>query len=111
MKEFLVNISGVQPNKIQAESKVFSKTVVAAARLPLYSFDETHPFSETRIIIDGDDNGIKTLDSNIYGSIIQKWKKSDDMQFVSEIANYEGDGVTKTFEIVKPKALKLQHWS
>ncbi len=90
---------------------MFSKTVVAAARLPLYSFDETHPFSETRIIIYGDDNGTKSLDSNIYGSIIQKWKKSDDMQFFGDIANYEGDSITKTFKIVKPMALNLQHWS
>ena len=36
--------------------------------------------------------------------------KSNDMMFLGDAANYEGDGVTKSFQIVKPMTLKLQHW-
>jgi hypothetical protein len=107
---FLKKISGFSQNQYQSKDNIFTKAVVAAARLPIYSFDEIHPFSRTRIIISADDHGRELLDSSIYGSITHRWLKAEDIEFFGHTENYEGDGVTRSFRIVQPKTLGLQHW-
>jgi hypothetical protein len=110
LARFVNKISGVTQNSHQSRDHIFTKAVVAAARLPIYSFDEVHPFTRTRIIISADDRARDLLDSSIYGSIMHKWVKVEDIEFLGHIGNYEGDGVTRSFRIVQPKALGLQHW-
>ncbi|SEM66999.1 hypothetical protein SAMN04489760_13221 [Syntrophus gentianae] len=110
LAKFIYRYSGATQKDNQAKEDIFTKAVVAAARLPIYSFDETHPFSTTRIIISADEHGHNLLNSGIYGSLTYRWLKSVDMEFFGTSENYEGDGVTKTFQIVNPKRLGLQHW-
>jgi hypothetical protein len=110
LARFVKKVTDVSQNGNQIRSDTFAKVVIAAARLPIYSFDDIHPFSETRIIINADEHGPELLNSNIYGSITQRWANSKDMQFLGDTGNYEGDGVTGTFKIVKPTTLGLQHW-
>jgi hypothetical protein len=110
LSKFLKNVRAVSTSENQTKNNIFSKAIIAAARLPIYSFDEKHPFSETRIILNADEHGHKLLDSKIYGSITHRWLKSNDMMFLGDTASYEGDGVTKSFQLVKPKTLGLQHW-
>lgn len=110
LSKFLKNVKSVSPSENKNKSNIFSKAIIAAARLPVYSFDENHPFSETRIIVNTDEPGRKLLDSKIYGSITHRWMKSNDMMFLGDAANYEGDGITKSFQIVKPMTLRLHHW-
>lgn len=107
---FIREVTDVQTQGSANESKPFSKAVIAAARLPLYSFDDTHPFSETRLIIKVDEDARQALDSGIYGSLSHKWTSSDDARFGNHAGEYEGDGVTRQFKLVQPKAINLQHW-
>lgn len=71
LNKFLKTLSNIDPTENIKECEVFSKAVIVASRLPIYSFDDNHPFLETKIIIDGAENGENVLDSNIYGSIIK----------------------------------------
>ena len=107
---FLKRVRSLSTSEYQTKRNNFSKTVIAAARLPIYNFDENHPFSKTRVIIKADEQGHKQLDSKIYGSLTDRWLKSNDMIFLGNSASYEGDGVTTSFELVKPKTIGLQHW-
>lgn len=111
LKKFLETVTDSKPNESLKSGGAFKKAVIAAARLPLYSFDETHPFSHTRIIISSSDGNKSPLDSKIYGSITNRWTSSDKMAFFSNSCGYVGDGVTKSFRIVNPMAVKLQHWT
>jgi len=111
LKIFLEDITNHEPNEEQINDVDFTKAVIAAARLPLYSFDETHPFSNTRVIISSSDSNYDSLDSGIYGSISRRWTTSKKMDFFSDSCSYVGDGVTKSFGMVKPMAVKLQHWT
>ena len=88
----------------------FNKAVTAVTRLPLYSFDETHPFSNTRVIISADNQAKSQLDSGLYGSICHRWSKSNNGYFGNFNGEFEGDGVSRQFKIVAPKALNIQHW-
>jgi hypothetical protein len=108
---FLKKVSNKEPCEDTKGGDIFIKAVISAARLPIYSFDETHPFSETKIVIgcSGEDH-IK-LDSKLYGAITNQWKSSGGMQFFNSLNGYQGDGVTKSFKIVKPMSVSLQHWS
>lgn len=111
LKKFLETVTDSKPNESLKSGGFFTKAVIAAARLPLYSFDETHPFSHTRVIISCSDGNNSPLDSKIYGSIINRWTSSDKMAFFSNSCGYVGDGVTKSFRIVNPMAVRLQHWT
>jgi len=110
LAEFLRKMSSVSQKEYQGKDDIFKKAVIAAARLPIYTFDETHPFSGTRIIIRADGHGREPLDSSIYGSITRRWIEAENIEFLGHTANYEGDGVTKSFKLVAPKTLGLQHW-
>jgi len=94
-------------------SEKFTTTVIAAARLPLYSFDDKHPFADTTIIIDCDPVKNEALTSNIYGSINKKWTglEKKKMNFFGQTHSYAGDGITKSFSLVQPSSVKLVHWT
>ena len=111
LKIFLEEITGIKPDENIISEEGFVKAVISAARIPLYSFDETHPFSNTRVIISCSNDKNDELVSGIYGSIINKWTDSKTMQFFGDSCSYVGDGVTKSFKMVKPMAVKLQHWT
>lgn len=111
LKLFLEDVANYKYDESKINDVVFSKAAIAAARLPLYSFDETHPFLNTRVIINSSDENYISLDSEIYGSITNGWTTSKKMEFFSDSCGYAGDGVTKSFNMVKPMAVKLQHWT
>ena len=110
LNEFLKTVEAAKECQPPEQADTFKKLVIAAARLPLYSFDDNHPFARTRVIIDGDAASLEPLKSRIYGSITSKWSKSDRGEFGDFFGGYEGDGVTRTFKIVQPAALHVQHW-
>ncbi|WP_299021970.1 hypothetical protein [uncultured Photobacterium sp.] len=101
------NIELKEHKQVGCES--LNKAIIAAARLPLYSFDDSHPFSKTRLVINTSD--VTLLNSSLYGSISYKWSNSNDMQFFRDRLGFVGDGVTKSFEFAKPISLGLQHWT
>ncbi len=111
LSEFLGKIIEIPTQREHVNNNIFVKSIIAAARLPLYSFDDNHPFGTTRVVITASDTkSIDTLDSKIYGSIRTKWDKSDEMVILGDICNFEGDDVTKSFEFAHPSRLQIQHW-
>lgn len=110
LSEFLSDIGIQKPSASQNTFPQFNKAITAVARLPLYSFDEIHPFSNTRVIISVDDHAKSRLDSGLYGSISHRWSKSNNGIFGNFNGEFEGDGISRQFKIVAPKALNIQHW-
>jgi hypothetical protein len=88
-----------------------SETIVAAARLPLYTFGEEHPFSRVALHITASDGKTNSLDSNLYGSIRNQWSRNAQAQFGQFILRFSGDGVSKTFRLANPERVVLQNWS
>lgn len=88
----------------------FNSAVKAAARLPTYTFGEPHPFSRMTLRIDGSAAADGVLDSGLYGSIQRRWSESLDMTFQSFLLTFEGDGVSRSFALVKPSKVSLVHW-
>lgn len=111
LKIFLEAVTSYKLNESGTNDGGFVKAIISAARLPLYSFDETHPFTNTRVFISSSDGKNNALDSGIYGSITNRWTSSKEMAFFSNSCSYVGDGVSKSFRMVKPMAVKLQHWT
>jgi hypothetical protein len=113
LKRFLETIPPGTDAPAPIQSKNFTTSVIAAARLPLYSFDDKHPFSDTTITINYPPNKKNALTSNIYGSITRKWTKleNNEMNFFGESHSYAGDGITKSFSLVHPSSVKLVHWT
>lgn len=85
--------------------------VIALARLPLYSFDDEHPFVKTRFIVNAGESARRELHSNIHGSIIRRWSRSPIASFGQTTMGYEGDGTTKSFKLNFPLNVKIQHWN
>jgi hypothetical protein len=106
---FLLTVCDVEKSEKEIGCEILNKAVIAAARLPLYSFDDSHPFSKTRLIIKNADTNL--LNSGLYGSICFQWSKSDEMQFFGDHLGFVGDGVSKSYEMAKPMSLGIQHWS
>lgn len=84
-------------------SPAFSKAVVAAARLPIYTFGEEHPFSRVTLRITAGDGKTESLESGLYGSIKNGWSKSADAVFGRSTSRFEGDGVSRSFRFAQPK--------
>lgn len=97
-------------NQSDVSCKLYSDAIVAVARLPLYSFDDVHPFSNTRVVIVADEAAQTRLDSGVYGSIRNKWEITPEGHLGGSICGFEGDGVSTQFKIAQPKSLSLQHW-
>lgn len=111
LKSFLQTVVTVQPNEDITNNKLFSQTITTIARLPIYSFDDKDPFSETTVkILSSDPDIIKLLDSKIYGAFIDRWSDSNEMSFGGSLCSYVGDGVSKSFKMVKPTKVSLLHW-
>lgn len=88
----------------------FSKATVAAARLPLYTFGEEHPFSRVVVKISSSDGSEEDLQSELYGSIKNRWVDGGKLKFGRFAARYVGDGVTRSFNYPAPKSVSLVHW-
>ncbi len=104
--DFLV--SNLEEN--QPTCDVFVEAVAAAMRLPLYSFDEDHPFAKTTIVICRDSSKLTTPETGLYGSVSNQWSQSSKFHSDRGEANFQGDGVTRTFQISEVKNITLQHW-
>lgn len=92
------------------ESELLRSCVAALVRLPIYSFDETHPFEQCRFIVKAGGEARSLCDSGIYGSLLRRWSQSPFITVPKVRQGYEGDGTTKSFEIVSPKNIRIQHW-
>ena len=91
-------------------SDMVSKAVISAARLPLFTFDEEHPFSRATFVLTSDGSLDQDLDSSLYGSFSRRWSLSGEGSFGGFSAGFMGDGVTKSFNFPSPSRVSLQHW-
>jgi len=85
--------------------------VKALARLPLYVFDENHPFDRVTFKLVRDIENKSDLDSGIIGSINHPWPKNIDPKHVSSSIKYIGDGATRSFATFDPQTISLHHWN
>ena len=105
----LVATQIVGPASIKSEA--FQKAVIAAARLPIYTFGEEHPFSRITMNVNSSDGIADSLESGLYGSIRNGWSKTANASFGRFTSRFEGDGITKTFRVAQPKGVVLHYWS
>jgi len=109
--EFLAAMDATDKSPaVVQETSLLRDCVLGLVRLPLYSFDETHPFEKTRFIVTFDDSQKSLIDSGLYGSLLRRWSKSPIGKIGPVHMSYEGDGVTKKFDFNAPTNLRLQHW-
>jgi hypothetical protein len=111
LSKFLQRIKAIDESKEATNDlKIFYDTVVKLTRLPLYTFDEDHPFSRAKWDIIMNEEMSQKSDSGIYGSIRNKWIKSEAGVFKDYQLRYAGDGVTKSFNLALPKKMATSHW-
>ena len=111
LAEFLVRIKARGPERLQSQdTPTFRKTTIKLARLPLYSFDDDHPFDRVKWVISLDGEQTAEANSGVYGSLLTPWSKSSDLKFGGFRLLYAGDGVTQNFKMAHPKKLGLKHW-
>jgi hypothetical protein len=112
LHHFLVSIRVVTSSPTTEEATpLLTETLIGLLRLPLYSFDDVHPFEVTRLIVSTDDKHRALLASNIYGSISRPWSKSLQGGVGSVSLTYEGDGTSRSFDMSGPRNIRLQHWN
>lgn len=109
LANYLSQILDVPASNDVHEFLSLNKVVKSAVKLPLYTFDDQHPFAETRLILRTDKP--EELHSKYYGSLGCKWSNSSDLDILQDQVGYVGDGVTKSFDIAVPKNLGLTHWT
>lgn len=111
LSNFLESMDAVnQNNDIIPCVKIFRDTAIKLTRLPLYTFDEDHPFNKTKWVIEMNEEMVNDSNSGIYGSIQNKWSKSEDHKFDGWRLGYAGDGVTKSFHIALPERMNITYW-
>jgi len=95
---------------MNTQFEAFPKAVIAAARLPIYTFGEEHPFSRVTLRISSSDGEYDRLASHLYGSITNGWSSSSNASFGQFTSRFAGDGKTKSFRFAQPKSVVLHHW-
>jgi hypothetical protein len=110
LKDFLSSRAVLLPSIVKIPSDRFTKAVSSAARLPLYSFGEEHPFSRTTVRIQASSNEASDLDSNLYGSLKTPWSVSTPPVFGPDRSEFEGDGCSHRFRIIQPKNVAFHYW-
>ena len=110
LKTFLLSSAKLTKATIRQSSDMFSDAVIAAARLPLYTFDEEHPFAKATFILTSDGSMESRLNSGIYGSFLRRWLQSNEFSFGDSRIGFQGDGVTKSFNFPSPSRVAIQHW-
>lgn len=111
LAEFLCRTVQQVQGPIRVDDGIFRKAVIAAARLPLYSFGEEHPFARATLCITTNGMDEDLLSSGLYGSIRDGWLNGPTPKFGRCSARYEGDGCTKEFRFSQPKLIEFQHWT
>ncbi|MGF1477042.1 MAG: hypothetical protein ACFB6S_15975 [Geminicoccaceae bacterium] len=108
--KFIEEIGGVDSDEVSLiPAPAFCDAVLSLSRLPLYSFDDTHPFATTTVLPRFGES--RELDQNqVYGSFGNPWQKSDDGEFKGDFLMYGGDGVSNEFELVRPERWEIRHW-
>lgn len=92
---------------IKSTSEGFSNAILAASRLPNYTFGEEHPFARSTLYL------VNHHDSEsppIYGSMLNGWNRNSDATFGQFTSRFEADGSTQSFKFAQPNAVVLQHW-
>lgn len=111
LDSFLREIKASDEEKISySDDKSFSEAAIGLAKLPLYSFDDEHPFIRVQWKLTLDKKQKADAESGIYGSLINQWSKSEKGNFSSFSLRYASDGITKSFNLARPTALRLTHW-
>jgi hypothetical protein len=111
LSSFLNHVARQAIGPVNVPFPLFAKSAVAAARLPLYTFGEEHPFARATVRIDATDDNWETLQSNLYGSITNRWINWGNPLFGKFISRYIADGVTNSFRFPTPKSVAFSHWS
>lgn len=101
-------IRGVQVKPTERWPDLVSNPAKLLSELPNFSFDGPHPFERTTVVLEN----VRREDaqSPLYGSISNGWSQSVEHRGGGFIGTSEGDGVTRTFDIVAPSKVRLQHW-
>lgn len=110
LAQFLQVVSTQTAGPENSKFELFQKAVIAAARLPIYTFGEEHPFSRVTLHIRSSDNKTDSLQSCLYGSITNRWSKTADASFGRCASRFAGDGKTKNFRFAQPKSVAFHHW-
>jgi hypothetical protein len=110
LAEFLRAVSSHVAGPEDSRDELFQKAVIAAARLPLYTFGEEHPFSRVTLHIRTSDGKNDSLKSGLYGSITKGWSKISTPSFGQCASRFSGDGKTRSFRFAQPKEISFHHW-
>jgi len=110
LADFIREVGNPFVGPVRIGNDPMSRPTIAAAKLPLYTFGEVHPFERCTLVLVHSDEHPESIESKLYGSISKRWQLSGDATFGQFSSYFSGDGVTKTFRFVSPKTVKLQHW-
>ncbi len=111
LAQFLYVVSTQAAGPANTKFEVFTKAVIAAARLPIYTFGEEHPFARVTLHINSSDGNTDSLESSLHGSITNGWSKTANASFGRFTSRFAGDGRTKSFRFAQPNTVSLHHWS
>jgi hypothetical protein len=108
---FLIDVLSLTPDKKAHANDPLTRAIIAAARLPLYTFGEVSPFSRAALSISSSDKNPGPLRSGLYGSIMSQWASVGEPVFRGVQGWWEGDGVTDTFRLPNIPSVGLSRWS
>lgn len=111
LARFLGAVAIQKTGPVDAKFEPMSKVVVAASKLPIYTFGEEHPFSRVTLSIRSTDPSATLPQSELYGSLTRRWSKTGAATFGRSVSRFVGDGVTTSFRFAQPKSVVLHHWS
>jgi hypothetical protein len=107
LKEFLESVGNQIQGPINTTFEGFPNAVLAASRLPNYTFGEEHPFARSTLYLIRDTSSENPA---LYGSMLNGWDRNSDASFGQSTSRFEADGSTRSFIFAQPKTVALQHW-
>ena len=89
------------------QSEALERSLASLSLLPLYSFGEPSPFEPLRICIHQKICEGRSDEEALYGSLYAPWTEDNRGALTGWKLCYEGDGFTRSFQLVASKELRI----
>jgi hypothetical protein len=111
LSQFVQSIADIQEGPHNVINEHLSRAVIAAARLPRYSFEEPHFHHKSTFAVRWREAALASpIDSGLYGSLHSPFGRSPSIELLQIRTIAAGDGASSLYRVPQVRQVSLNYW-